>query len=150
MRPFELLPDCGSCAALCCVATAFDASESFAFSKPAGKPCRHLCGNRCGIHAELIERGMRGCAAFDCYGAGQRATKEAPEAERHAAFFVLRELHELLWLLTEAAKLCPPELADVFAAQTRLLGSLSYDADLRLYRDATYALLRCCQPSLKK
>jgi hypothetical protein len=93
---------------------------------------------------------MRGCAAFDCYGAGQRATREVPQEQRHAAFFVLRELHEMLWLLGEAAKLCPPELARVLEAQTRLLCSLSHDADLRLYRDATYALLRCCQPSLKK
>jgi hypothetical protein len=140
---------------LCCVATAFDAGEDFAFSKRAGEKCRHLCGARCGIHAQLATRGMRRCAAFDCYGAGQRATREVPEEQRHAAFFVLRELHELLWLLTEAAKLCPPELAGVLEAQKRLLGSLSCDAlshetDLRLYSDATYALLRCCQPSLKK
>ena len=73
-RP-DLVADCPRCAALCCVWSAFDASDDFAFSKPAGVACRNLRrDHRCAIHRELIGRGLRGCAAYDCHGAGQRAT----------------------------------------------------------------------------
>ena len=121
MRRPDLVPDCGSCAALCCVATSFEASEDFAFDKPAGVACRHLTReSRCEIHATLVERGLRGCAAYDCYGAGQRATRafagaREAELERDDAFLRLRVVHELLWLLTEALALCPPVHAEVRA-----------------------------------
>lgn len=139
---------------MCCVATSFDASEAFAFSKPAGVPCRHLRDTRCAVHAELRVRGLAGCAAFDCYGAGQPVTRSVPEDQRQAAFFVLREVHELLWLLTEAAKLCPPTLADALRAQVSVLDALGPDADLAPHRASTRALLarvqRECRPTLKK
>src|SRR5215471_13450734 len=104
MRRSDLVPDCGSCAAICCVATSFEASEDFAFDKPAGARCRHLTVEcRCAIHDGLVKRGLSGCAVYDCYGAGQRVTRalaSAPEAERNEAFLMLRVVHELLWLLT--------------------------------------------------
>ncbi|QSQ19424.1 hypothetical protein JY651_29365 [Pyxidicoccus parkwayensis] len=128
MRRHDLVPDCGACAALCCVATSFERSEDFAFDKPAGVACRYLTRtHRCAIHAELIARGCRGCAAYDCYGAGQRATR-APEHLRHPVFFILRGLHEQLCLLTDAAKLCPPscgELRAELTAQVEVLDTLS-------------------------
>jgi hypothetical protein len=106
MRRPDLVPDCGSCDALCCVATSFDASEDFAIAKPAGVPCPNLSGHRCAIHAELAVRGFSGCTVFDCYGAGPRATRlAAPGPERDEAFRRLRDVHELIWLLTEAARL---------------------------------------------
>jgi hypothetical protein len=139
---------------LCCVATSFDASDAFAFSKPAGIPCRNLKGTRCAVHAQLRERGLAGCAAFDCYGAGQRVTRTVSEERQQAAFFVVREVHELLWLLTEAAKLCPPTLAELLLAQAAELDALGPEADLRQPRAATRALLervqRECRPTLKK
>ena len=71
----ELYPDCSRCEAICCVALAFDASAEFAVDKAAGEPCRHLTAtNRCRIHSRLPEHGFSGCAKYDCYGAGQRAT----------------------------------------------------------------------------
>ena len=111
MRRLDLLSDCASCAAVCCVAPTFEASEDFACAKPAGARCHHLTsGDRCDIHGEREARGFRGCVSFDCYGAGQRATRAfAGAAERERPFFALRELHELLFLLTEAVKLCPTE-----------------------------------------
>jgi hypothetical protein len=129
MRRLDLVPDCGSCAAICCVATSFEASDDFAFDKPASTACPHLTPScRCNIHDELGERGFGGCAAYGCYGAGQRVTRafgaEAPDRDwgdrgdtprRDRAFLVMRELHELLWLLTEAAKLCPPSRDDLRA-----------------------------------
>ena len=119
MRRSDLVPDCASCAALCCVATSFDVSPAFSFDKAAGSRCRHLRNDdRCGIHDELEERGLTGCAAYDCYGAGQRATRllagSHDDDRRNGTFLVLRTIHELVWLLTEAEKLCPaspPDLA---------------------------------------
>ncbi|RBY87682.1 pentapeptide repeat-containing protein [Blastococcus sp. TF02A-30] len=112
----ELRADCSRCAGLCCVAPAFAASADFAIDKPAGTPCRHLGEDfRCGIHARLRERGFPGCTVFDCFGAGQRITqgtfggrswREAPEiaAAQFAVLPVVRQLHEVLWYLAEAAE----------------------------------------------
>jgi hypothetical protein len=109
-----LRADCGSCFGLCCVATTLTRSSDFAFDKPAGEPCRHLGDDfGCEIHAELRPRGMPGCTTYDCFGAGQRVAQEtyggrdwrshpATAAEMFAVFGVVRDLHELLWLLTEA------------------------------------------------
>ena len=113
MRRTDLVRDCGSCAALCCVATTFDASEDFAFAKPAGVRCPYLTRRcACGIHKELAVRGFLGCVAYDCHGAGQRATRAfaaEDEATRLAAFLVLRGVHELLWLLAGARVVCTSE-----------------------------------------
>ena len=112
----HLRADCSRCAGLCCVAPAFAASADFAIDKPAGTPCRHLRGNfRCGIHARLRERGFPGCTVFDCFGAGQQLTQETfggrswrESSELARAQFailpVMRQLHEMLWYLTEASE----------------------------------------------
>ncbi|MEZ4236728.1 MAG: pentapeptide repeat-containing protein [Myxococcota bacterium] len=98
-----LRADCERCAALCCTATAHGRSADFARDKPAGRPCRHLAGHRCSVHARLREVGYPACAAFDCFGAGQRLTPLlTPGADLVSAFQSALRLHELLWLLTEA------------------------------------------------
>ena len=134
----ELHADCGRCAALCCTAPAFAASADFALDKPAGRPCPHLGERfRCGIHSRLRASGFRGCAVYDCFGAGQRVTQEtfggrdwrqAPgdAARMFAVFGVMRQLHELLWYLGEAvAAVSGPLRADLHraAAATRELAS---------------------------
>jgi hypothetical protein len=114
----RLRADCTRCAGLCCVAPAFAASADFAIDKPAGHPCPNLRDDdRCGIHAQLRERGFPGCTVFDCFGAGQQTVqvtfagaphwRDSPEqaAAVFAAFGVQRLLHELLWYLTEALDL---------------------------------------------
>jgi hypothetical protein len=109
-RP-DLVPDCASCAAVCCIATSFDASEDFGFDKAAGVGCPYLKRDcRCAIHDHLHERGFRGCAVYDCFGAGPRVTRafsgmQDCDRQRNDAFLILRIVHEQLWLLTEAAKL---------------------------------------------
>ncbi len=153
MRRPDLAPDCGRCAAVCCVALPFDACEDFAVAKGADTACPHLAADcRCRIHDALEARGFRGCAIFDCYGAGQRATRfdVADPALRNEAFRALRVLHELLFLLTEARKLpaaaaVRPALADeierldALAASTpRALAAL----DVRPRVTDTHALLR--------
>lgn len=126
--------DCARCEGLCCVSLPFDRSEAFSFDKTADVPCRHLSrSNRCGVHDTLRERGLSGCAAYDCYGAGQRVTREFlrerswredPElaARIFEAFRALKRLHELLALLTH------PRLRALGAAdderRTRLLAAL--------------------------
>lgn len=73
----HLRADCSRCAGLCCVAPVFAASADFAIDKPAGVACLDLADDfRCGIHAELRNRGFPGCTVFDCFGAGQRITQE--------------------------------------------------------------------------
>ncbi len=113
----DLRADCGRCAALCCVAPAFTASADFAIGKPAGRPCPHLLGDfRCGIHADLRGQGFPGCAAFDCFGAGQQVTQvtfggrdwrqdPGSAAPMFAVFGVMRQLRELQWYLAEALTL---------------------------------------------
>jgi hypothetical protein len=158
MRRLDLVPDCASCVALCCVATSFEASDDFAFDKPAGVPCRHLTrDHRCSIHAERGLRGLVGCTLYHCYGAGQRVTRalevrSCTPAERDERFLRLRAVHELLWLLDEAAKLCPPsaaELAEALVAQAAALEEAASDPHgsfdegaLRVHHDAAHELLR--------
>lgn len=108
--------DCANCVALCCTALGFSRGDDFAHEKPAGKPCRNLDANLgCSIHSVLLERGYRGCTVFECHGAGQRVTQQTfsggdwrdGDELREAMFAVfplVRQLHEVLWLLSEARR----------------------------------------------
>jgi hypothetical protein len=105
--------DCASCAALCCVAPAFAKSSDFAINKAPGKACPNLGGDfRCTIHERLDDEGFHGCVVFDCFGAGQRITQETfggrswhEEPAMLGLLPIVRQLHELMWLLSEALKL---------------------------------------------
>lgn len=113
----DLRADCSSCFGLCCVALPFARSSDFAADKPAGRPCSHLRADfRCGIHERLRDEGYPGCTVFDCFGAGQKVSqvtfggtdwRRAPgTAQRMVEVFpVMRQLHELLWYVTEALAL---------------------------------------------
>ncbi|KAA1378452.1 pentapeptide repeat-containing protein [Aeromicrobium fastidiosum] len=115
MDRLELVADCGSCFGLCCVALAFERSADFPVDKDAGEPCVNLDdGFGCSIHATLRDVGYRGCTVYDCFGAGQQVSqvtfggmswREAPEtsAAMFAALPIMRQLHEMLWYLAEAA-----------------------------------------------
>ena len=129
----SLRADCAQCAALCCVALAFDRSAHFAFDKKAGEPCPNLDANcRCGIHKSLLASGFRGCADYDCHGAGQyvtqrlfggRSWRDEPRLLRPMmkAFAEIRAIHEMRLLVAAALKLALPRaeqetLKDSFAA----------------------------------
>lgn len=115
----RLQADCGRCFALCCVAPAFTKSVDFAITKRAEQPCPHLRSDfRCDIHTRLRQQGFRGCAVYDCFGAGQQVSqvtfggrdwRSNPEAAQRMfdAFSVMLALHELLWYLNEALMLPP-------------------------------------------
>ncbi len=116
-----LRADCANCFGLCCVAPAFAASSDFAIDKPAGTPCPNLLADfRCGIHETLRPQGFAGCTVFDCHGAGQkvaqvtyggRSWRDAPDTagEMFDVFAVMRQLHEILWYLTEAETRSPAD-----------------------------------------
>ncbi|MFI9802902.1 pentapeptide repeat-containing protein [Streptomyces sp. NPDC052301] len=114
----ELRGECARCFGLCCVALPFARSADFALDKPAGKPCPNLQDDhRCGVHADLRTKGFTGCTVYDCFGAGQKVSQitfggqdwRRGPAERAREMFdvfpVVRQLHELLWYLTEALEL---------------------------------------------
>lgn len=112
----RLRSDCERCFGLCCVALPFAKSADFPVSKPGGQPCVHLGDDfRCGIHSRLRENGYRGCAAFECFGAGQQVSqvtfggrdwRRDPEtaSQMFGVFAVMRQLHEILCYLAEALR----------------------------------------------
>ncbi len=109
--------DCTQCAALCCVALAFDRSDMFAIDKAAGQGCPNLAGNgQCRIHEHLFDKGFSGCVRYDCLGAGQRVTQEIFHGQSWqkdtallphmlTAFRIMRQIQELDQLLQSARKL---------------------------------------------
>ncbi|GHH00863.1 pentapeptide repeat-containing protein [Streptomyces lanatus] len=134
----DLRGDCANCFGLCCVALPFTASADFAQDKAAGTPCRNLQDDhRCGIHARLRQSGYSGCTVYDCFGAGQKVSQvtfagedwRTGDRERARRMFdvfpVVRQLHELLWYLTEALTLpaaspLHPELRELLDATDAL------------------------------
>lgn len=106
--------DCASCFGLCCVALPFDRVGGFPDDKPAGLPCRFLTRDHaCRVHDSLADRGLHGCTAYECFGAGQqvsqvtfrgRSWRDEPStaASMFAVFPVARALHEVLRHTAEA------------------------------------------------
>ena len=172
MPDHDLAADCARCAGLCCVVPAFTRSADFAISKPAGQPCPNLgADSRCAVHAGLRDRGFAGCAAYDCFGAGQQTVqvtfggrdwRSSPglAAEIFAAFGVMRQLNELRWHLAQAAELLSPggpagslsaigaireELSEALrAAQGYVSGTpeMLIKLDISAHRDTVSDLLR--------
>lgn len=113
----SLKADCEKCFGLCCVGLYFSKSEGFPADKEAGKPCINLQSDfKCSVHNSLRERGLKGCTAYDCFGAGQKVAQvtfdgedwnksEQISNEMFDAFLIVRQLHEMLWYLTDALKI---------------------------------------------
>ncbi|GGE24499.1 hypothetical protein GCM10011360_11170 [Primorskyibacter flagellatus] len=129
----SLSEDCGQCAALCCLALAFDRGNSFGIDKPAGVPCPNLSGHACSIHDRLESEGFSGCVRYSCTGAGQRVVQElfagrswqddpALTAPMMEAFRGMREIQERLAQLSAAQGLA---LSEEDAAEAEaLIGAL--------------------------
>lgn len=102
------------------MALAFDEGDDFAIDKPAGLPCPNLDAEMgCSLYGRLEYEGYRGCARYECQGAGQRVTQELfagaswrddPALARPmiAAFAAMRKVHEGLELLVAAGRLDLP------------------------------------------
>lgn len=113
----NLRVDCQKCFGFCCVALYFSASEGFPTDKDAGKPCINLQSDfKCAVHKNLREKGLKGCTAYDCFGAGQKVAqstyggqdwKRDPENAKQMfdVFLVMRGLYEMLWYLAEAFRI---------------------------------------------
>lgn len=154
----NLKADCERCFGLCCVAPGFAKTADFAIDKPAGHPCPNLRQDfRCGIHDRLRPAGFPGCAAFDCFGAGQKVSqvtfggrdwRQHPQAadQMFQAFEVMRQLHELLWYLTQALSVQPSgqlrEALDETERLTHSDPSTLVRLDVAAHWRATDALLR--------
>ncbi|MCB1356494.1 MAG: hypothetical protein KDK53_08370 [Maritimibacter sp.] len=116
----DLTSDCVSCAALCCLALHFDKGDNFAIDKPAGLPCPNLdSGLGCTLYNRLEAEGFRGCALYECKGAGQRVVQELFKGKdwlKHpdlaepmmAAFAAMRQVHDGIELLATAGTLDLP------------------------------------------
>ncbi|MEQ8156796.1 MAG: pentapeptide repeat-containing protein [Clostridiaceae bacterium] len=113
-RNKELKADCRKCFGLCCIALYFSASEGFPTNKDAGKPCINLQSDfACSVHKNLRSKGLKGCTAYDCFGSGQKVAqvtfegrdwRQTPESagQMFEVFLIMRQLHEMLWYLSEA------------------------------------------------
>jgi uncharacterized protein YjbI with pentapeptide repeats len=157
----ELRADCTRCFGLCCVAPAFAASADFAIDKDAGQACPNLDPDfRCGVHRDLRQHGFSGCTVFDCFGAGQRVAqvtfggqdwRRNPDTAQQMfdVFTVMRQLHELLWYLTEALTLEPARpihrdlrtLLDRTERLTRYAPDAVLELDVAAHREEVNALL---------
>lgn len=105
---------CKKCFGLCCVALYFSASEGFPNNKAAGKACINLQSDfKCSVHTNLRNKGLKGCTAYDCFGAGQKIAQitygghdwwQNPEnaEQMFETFLIMRQLHEMMWYLTQA------------------------------------------------
>ncbi len=158
----SLRADCDNCFGFCCVALHFSASEGFPIDKDAGQACLNLQTDfRCAVHESLRERGLKGCTAYECLGAGQKIAqvtfggrdwRQAPESapQMFEVFLIMRQLHELIWYLTEALSLQPAssihsELS-AMQAETGRLTNLDAEAliklDVAAHRAVVNVLLR--------
>ena len=157
----NLRVDCEKCFGFCCVALYFSASEGFPIDKDAGKPCINLQSDFiCSIHKNLRKQGLKGCTAYDCLGSGQKVAqvtygghhwREVPESAKQMfeVFLIMRQLHEMLWYLTETLTLQPAhpiqdELSSMHR-ETERLTDLSADSliglDVEAHRSQVNLLL---------
>lgn len=112
----SLKADCEKCFGLCCVALPYAKSADFAFNKDGGTPCQNLQTDyRCAIHKSLRKQGFRGCAVYECFGAGQKVSqvaykgndwREYPQTakEMFEVFPIMQQLHEMLYYLNQALR----------------------------------------------
>jgi uncharacterized protein YjbI with pentapeptide repeats len=129
----HLKPQCEKCFGLCCVALYFSAQDGFPADKAAGTPCQNLDADfRCKIHEQLGAKGLKGCTAYECFGAGQQVSqvtfagkswRQEPSSAKSIfeAFLIMQQLHEICWYLTEAQSFSLSLLSPINEEITKLL-----------------------------
>ena len=162
MVSHDLKADCEKCFGFCCAALHFSASEGFPVDKEAGNPCLNLQADfSCGVHEDLRKKGMKGCVAYDCFGAGQKVAqvtfgghdwRQVPGSapQMFEVFLIMRQLHELLWYLTEAITL--ETTSSIYVALSSMQGETErlthlgpddlMNLDVAAHRENVNALLR--------
>lgn len=158
----DLKINCEKCFGFCCIALYFSASEGFPTNKEAGEPCINLASDfKCSIHSNLRKQGLKGCTSYDCFGAGQRTSqvtykgqdwrgKGDASKEMYASFLIMRQIHEMLWYLTdcltlEAAHTIKDDIYSMIK-ETKCLTNLSakeiISIDVASHREKVNLLLR--------
>ncbi len=157
----NLRPDCKNCFGFCCAALPFAHTDGFPADKPAEQPCTNLQMDfKCRVYGELGDLGLKGCVAYDCFGAGQRVAQVAyggtnwrrkPEAigQMFRVFGVMQELHEILWYLCEAHSLLEGTAradAEVLLQGLEIVSQLGpeqlLELDLEKYREKASAHIK--------
>lgn len=158
----HLKPQCEKCFGLCCVALYFSKTDGFPTDKSAGTPCPNLDAEfRCAIHDRLGKSGLKGCMAYECFGAGQQVSQvtfggrnwrqEPASADlMFEVFLVMQQLHEICWYLIEASSFklntsLRNELAEALndtERVTRLAPQALREFDLSAHRAKIAELLR--------
>jgi len=144
----ELSIKCEKCSGLCCTALYFAKTEGFPENKPSGKPCKNLMENfRCSIHEDLISSKMKGCLAYDCFGAGQKVTQNIYRQETFRTlpkladqifevYLIVFRLHQMLWYLIEASTIIMDDASkydiDVLIKENERMTGLQPEEILRL------------------
>ncbi len=117
----RLKPQCERCFGLCCVALYYSKQDGFPEDKSAGTPCPELDADfRCSVHEKLGKLELKGCAAYECFGAGQQVSQvtfageswrsqPASAGMMFRVFLIMRHLYELCWYLSEAISYGPEQ-----------------------------------------
>lgn len=170
IRSNELRIECDKCFGFCCTALYFSKSDGFPNNKESGKPCINLQRDfKCKIHNELKKRGLKGCIAYDCLGAGQKTAQvtyngqsfiEKPELaqEMFDIFLIIRALHEMLWYLIESYNLeenyeIKEEIYSIIIETkelTLLKGKELLKLDIESHRDKVNVFIRQVSESVRK
>ncbi|PKM93509.1 MAG: hypothetical protein CVU84_15125 [Firmicutes bacterium HGW-Firmicutes-1] len=157
----NLRVDCKKCFGFCCVVLYFSASDGFPTNKDAGKPCINLQHDfTCAIHKNLWKNGLKGCTGYDCFGAGQKVAqvtyggydwRQVSESAKQMfeVFLIMRQLHEMIWYLSEALTLQATQVIHVdlsyMADQIKGLTYLSAESlialNIAMHRDKVNPLL---------
>ena len=89
----------------------------FSSGQDAGKPCPNLQTTSIVLSTKkLSQQGLKGCTAYDCFGAGQKVAQVTyggrdwrqgvdVAKQMFEVFLIMRQLHEMLWYLTEVSAL---------------------------------------------
>ena len=157
----DFAADCSKCFALCCTALSFQRGSQFGHDKAAGQPCHYLAGDfRCTIHERREALGYDGCEAFDCLGAGQRASatfaaenwsRDPAVARRlYANFSLLLRVQEMRRAFETAEGLGLSEAHE--AERQVLLEALTVHAESRRedITDAASRTLKACREFLRR
>lgn len=107
--------NCEKCCGLCCVALFFSKSDGFPKDKESGVVCDNLQTDyECKKHSKLTQLGLKGCLAYDCFGAGQCITARlntlpnwhsAHTSKEHEEIFqsfcIIMRIQQTLWYLSQ-------------------------------------------------
>lgn len=119
-EPYRI--NCEKCCGLCCVALYCTKTDGFPRDKEPRAACKNLQADyKCKVHSKLSKQVLKGCFAYDCFGAGQFISyhlKVLPNwltisseetDEIFTSYLVVLRIHQTLWYLSQCLILCLPQ-----------------------------------------